>query len=84
MPQRIFDAIIFCEDPPTIELRNGMFHITQQISPGYFTERVMRPHVFLKALRAANRVAAEFHRGRRNVVAIPAITETDEEEAVAH
>jgi hypothetical protein len=34
------------------------------------TERIMRPSTFLKALRAANRLADEFHAGERNVVTI--------------
>jgi hypothetical protein len=65
-----FDAIIFCQEPPEFELRDGMVHILQRMGKNTQTERIMRPSTFLKALRAANRLADEFHAGERNVVAI--------------
>jgi hypothetical protein len=54
------DISYFIEEPPEFELRGGLFHITQKIGDQTF-ERVMRPSVFMVALRRAAE-AARKHR----------------------
>jgi hypothetical protein len=60
MPGLDFDASIYVKSVPEFRREEGMFHICHTVGKMHI-ELVMRPNTFLKALRNANRVAAEFH-----------------------
>jgi hypothetical protein len=45
-----------------------MVHIVQRMGKRSQTERIMRQSTFLKALKAANRLADEIHKAKPNVV----------------
>jgi hypothetical protein len=53
------DACFYVDEPPDLEYRNGLFHITQQVGSYRFT-RVMRPHTFLQTVRKFSAVAKQF------------------------
>jgi hypothetical protein len=69
MADRVFDAILYCRTPPDISFEGGMFHVAYAIGKVH-AEFVLTPNTFLKALRAANRVADEFHEGTGKVEAL--------------
>jgi hypothetical protein len=74
------DASFFVDEPPEIDYRHGLFHITQTIGD-YRFERVMRAHVFLLTLRRAAEAARKHRLG--GAVVIP-FERSDEDAAAAH
>lgn len=60
MPGHDFDAAIYVKSAPEFRFEDGMFHICHKVGAGG-VEFVMRPSLFIKALRAANKAADEFH-----------------------
>jgi hypothetical protein len=60
------DACFFVEEPPEIELRDGLFYLTTVIG-NYRFERVMRPHTFARALWRGEQALSAFRSGS-NVV----------------
>jgi hypothetical protein len=75
------DACYYVTDPPEFDYIDGLFHIRQRLD-GRIVERVMRPHVFLLALRRAAEVARAHRMG--GAVVIPFAREDDEEAAASH
>lgn len=61
-------AAVYVKNVPEFTLDEGLVHVCHTTGTIRF-ELVMRPHTFLKALRAANRVADEFH-SRGEIVAM--------------
>lgn len=53
------DAVYVCEDVSKIEIKNGLFYLTDDL--GSFTiTRVMRPSTFLKCVKGAYALAIEW------------------------
>lgn len=71
MPHRLFDAIIWVDEGPQFELRDGLVHITQRIAQDAYSERVMSRHQFFKTVRAANAFADRIKGSDSNVVVLP-------------
>jgi hypothetical protein len=65
--QHDFEGVFYVKRIPEIVFEDGMFHICHSIGTAKF-EFVMRPNVFLRALRRSNELAGEFH-GRDEVFA---------------
>jgi hypothetical protein len=80
MPFRSLEACFYVQEPPEIEYRDGMFHLTTVVGE-YRFERVMRPHVFMLALRRAAEAARKHRMG--GAVVIPFEREDDSEDAAA-
>lgn len=59
-------AAVYVKNVPEFTLDEGLVHVCHTTGAIRF-ELVMRPHTFLKALRAANRVADEFHETSRAI-----------------
>lgn len=72
------ESCFFVEEPPEFDFRSGLFHISQTVG-GHRIERVMRPSVFMVALRKA----AECARKHRFAGATVIPFERPEEEVVA-
>lgn len=53
-------AAVYVKNVPEFSLVEGLVHVCHTTGTIQF-ELVMRPHTFLKALRAATRIADEFH-----------------------
>jgi hypothetical protein len=70
MPLSQLDAIFFVEEPPEIELRDGLFRLSTCIG-GYRFERVMLPSTFARAVWRAEQALALFRNGK-NVVELKA------------
>ena len=70
MSLRDLDAVFFVQQQPHVELRDGLFHVCYEIGKSARLEVVLRPSIFLKALRAANIASDRFHEGA-SVVAFP-------------
>jgi hypothetical protein len=64
------EACFFIEQPPEFEYRNGLFHVTQTVG-GYRFERVMRPHIFMLALRRAAECAKAHKFGGAEIIDFP-------------
>lgn len=71
------DACYFVDEPPEFTYAEGLFHVAVNVG-GRRIERVMRPHVFMLALRKAAEAARE-HRFD-NIIDFPA----KEDEAASH
>lgn len=69
MPE--LDAVFFIQQLPSVEFREGMFHVCYDIGKQATFEVVMSPNVFLKALKRANKASDEFH-AKGDVVGIKA------------
>jgi hypothetical protein len=78
MPFSALDAVIFVEEPPQFEIRDGLVHIVQHAG-SMRLERVMSLHVFMRTIRAANKALAEYNAsgGMAEVIVFP----TREDEA---
>ena len=63
------DARFFVEEPPDIEYRDGLFFVCQTIGD-YRFERVMRPGVYMAALKHAADVAGEHFKGGAEVISL--------------
>jgi hypothetical protein len=74
------DAVFFVDQPPEFEYRDGLFHLVTTVGQ-YRFERVMRPHVFMLALRRAAEAARKHRMG--GAVVIPFEREDDSEDAAA-
>jgi hypothetical protein len=59
--KRIEDAVYVCEDVSRLELRNGLFYLTDDLGSFSIT-RVMRPHTFLKCVKGAYALATQWER----------------------
>jgi len=71
MPTRDLDAVFWISQPPTITLRDGMFHICYDIGKRASFELVMSPNVFLKARAAGSKAVRAFEADICEVVALP-------------
>jgi hypothetical protein len=65
MPPQL-DASFFVDEPPDIELRDGLFFIIQTVG-NYRFERVMRPSTFARAVWRGEQALSAFRSGS-NVV----------------
>ena len=70
------EASYFVDEPPEIVLRDGLFHIRQNIGGECF-ERVMLPSTFARAVWRAEQALALFRNGA-NVVELKAKVEPEE------
>lgn len=61
------DACFYIEEPPEIEYRRGLFHVTQIIG-GHRVERVMHPYVFMVGLRRAAEAARKHKFGGAKII----------------
>lgn len=68
MPGLDFDGAIYVKSVPEYRVEAGLLHVCYKVG-GASIEFVMRPSIFLKALRAAKRAADEFH-GKGQIVAM--------------
>lgn len=76
------EAVFYVEEPPEIELRGGMFHVSQIIG-GMRFERVMLPHVFAVSIWRAEQALALFRKGA-NVVELRAKAPDEDLPVAAH
>jgi hypothetical protein len=68
MPTSQFvDAVFYVQKDPSVRIEDGLFHVCYDTGKIH-AEFVMRPTVFLKALKAANRLSDEFHESSARVV----------------
>lgn len=65
-----FEAVFYVSRPPSVEFRDGLFHISFGIGRSAQFEIVMSPHTFIKMRRINGIAAAGFHEGGENVVAM--------------
>lgn len=68
--QHDFDAIFYVKNPPRIVFEDGTFHVSYDVGKRAWFEFVLPPHVYLKALRAGNLAADQFHEEQGDVVPI--------------
>ena len=66
---RELDARFFVDEPPEIEYRDNLFHITQTIGK-YRFERVMRPEVYFESIAKAVEIGREHCGARRGRVVL--------------
>jgi hypothetical protein len=76
-----FEACFFVEEPPEIELRDGLFYVVQCVGD-YRFERVMRPSTFARAVWRCEQALSAFRSGS-NIVEFKAKV-ADEDIAAAH
>jgi hypothetical protein len=81
---RQLDAIFFVPDGPDIFFQDGLFHVCYKLGREVQFEVVLTPNVYLKALRRANRVAAEFTSGCKVIPLRGGNPAVDEDDAEAH
>lgn len=60
MPGIDFDGAIYVKSVPEYRVEAGLLHVCYKVG-GTSIEFVMRPSIFLKALRAAKQAADEFN-----------------------
>jgi hypothetical protein len=67
------NPVYVCEDVSRLEVRNGLFYLTDDLGPFTIT-RAMRPHTFLKCVKGAYALAMEWERTHEmgNIVKLPA------------
>lgn len=65
------DATILLENPPEVEVIDGLFYVTDRIG-GLVIRRCFRPAAFIKAVRQCQKLAAEWQLGSTSVVQIRA------------
>lgn len=80
MPFSNLDAVMLVNEPPEFTYSGGLFHIKQRYSETCVIERVMRPSVFLLALRRAAEAARQHKFGGAQIIDFPA---SDSEEVKA-
>jgi hypothetical protein len=67
---RNLDAVMFVDEPPEFEYRDGMFFIRQRISETCIIERVMRPSIFMQSIARAAAVAREHRLGGAEIIPV--------------
>lgn len=65
-----WEATFFVEEPPEFEYRDGLFRITQVVG-SIRVERVMSPHVYMRAVRRAVECARQHKFGGAEVIEFP-------------
>ena len=62
--------VLFVEETPEFEYRNGLFHVVRRLGEERI-ERVMSPHVFMRALRKAAECAREHRFAGATILPFP-------------
>ena len=65
----MYDCVrIYCDRPPTVEFRDGLFHITERISDQVTLRRCYPPSVFMAGIVACLDAIEKFGGAQGNVI----------------
>jgi hypothetical protein len=70
MPARNLNAVFYVSQPPTLELRDGLFHVCFDIGDEYKFQVVMPPSAFFSALQRSNGLQRDFQAGAAEVISV--------------